>query len=163
MKLLIITIASAVLLLSSCCGNRCDNQTGEQTAAVTENVCDGTKCCNADSAEIAGIRKTLDLYCEAAVKGDSKIAEPAFAPTATISHVEDGKLISLPIKVLYEYYDTTGPHNATYEITSCNVAEDVAVVSIDSQFGDASFADMFTLAKDGVDWKIISKIFHAKN
>lgn len=163
MKLPIITIASAVLLLSSCCGNKCDNQADEQTTAVTENVCDGTKCCNADSTELAGIRKALDLYCEAAIKGDSKIAEPAFASTATISHVEDGKLISLPIKALYEYYDQTGPHNASYEIASCRVAEDVAVVEIDSQFGDARFADMFTMAKDGADWKIISKIFHAKN
>lgn len=163
MKLAITTIVSAVFLLSSCCGNKCDNQAGGQpTAAVTENVCDRAKCCNADSAEIAEIRKTLDLYCKAAIKGDSKIAEPAFAPTATISHIEDGKLISLPIKALYEYYDATGPHNASYEITSCNVAEDVAIVSIDSQFGNTRFADMFTMAKDGDNWKIISKIFHVK-
>ncbi len=127
-----------------------------------ENVCDSTKCCNATADEIAGIRKTLDLYCEASVKGDSKIAEPAFAPTATMSYAENGKLVSVPIKALFDYYDQTGPQPASYEITSCNVATDAAIVSIDSKFGETQFADMFTLVKDGDDWKIISKIYHVK-
>lgn len=42
------------------------------------------------------------------------------------------------------------------------VAGDVAVVSIDSRFGDTSFDDMFTLVKDGDDWKIVSKVYHIK-
>lgn len=127
-----------------------------------ENISDSTKCCNATADEIAGIRKTLDLYCEASVKGDSRIAEPAFAPTATMSYADNGKLVSVPIKALFDYYDQNGPLPASYEITSCNVATDAAVVSIDSKFGETRFADMFTLVKDGDDWKIISKIYHVK-
>lgn len=127
-----------------------------------ENVCDSTKCCNATAEEIAGIRKALDLYCEASVNGDSKIAEPAFAPTATMSYAENGQLVSVPIKALFDYYDQTGPQPASYEICSCNVATDVAIVSIDSKFGETRFADMFTLVKDGNGWKIISKIYHVK-
>ena len=127
-----------------------------------ENVSDSTKCYNATADEIAGIRKTLDLYCEASVIGNSKVAQPAFAPTATMSYVENGKLVSVPIKALFDYYDQTGPQPASYEITSCKVATDVAIVSIDSKFGETSFADMFTLVKDGDDWKIISKVYHVK-
>ncbi|MBD5311230.1 MAG: nuclear transport factor 2 family protein [Muribaculaceae bacterium] len=130
--------------------------------STIENTCDSTKCCNATAEEIAGIRKALDLYCEASVKGNSKIAEPAFAPTATISYVENGKLVSVPIKALFDYYDQTGVQPASYKITSCDVATDIAIVSIDSKFGETCFADMFTLVKDGEDWKIISKVYRVK-
>lgn len=132
------------------------------TANKYENMCDSTKCSNATAEEIAGIRKALNLYCEASVKGDSKIAEPAFAPTATMSYTENGKLVSVPIEALFDYYNQTGSQPASYEITSCNVATDVAIVSIDSKFGETCFADMFTLVKDGDDWKIISKVYHVK-
>lgn len=151
-----------MLLTASCRGDKNCDETMTATENKCENECDSTKCCNATADEIAGIRKALDLYCEASVKGDSKIAEPAFAPTATMSFAENGKLVSVPIKALFDYYDQTGPQPASYEITSCNVATDAAIVSIDSKFGETRFADMFTLVKDGNDWKIISKIYHVK-
>lgn len=124
-------------------------------------ICDSTNF-NATADELAGICKPLDLYCEASIKGNSKVAHPAFAATATMSYVENGKLVSVPIKALYDYYDQTGPQSASYEITFCQVATDIAVVGIDSKFGETSFADMFTLAKDGNDWRIISKVYHVK-
>lgn len=33
----------------------------------------------------------------------------------------------------------------------CDVADDAAIVRIESQFGETNFADMFTLIKDGDD------------
>ncbi|MBD5218150.1 MAG: nuclear transport factor 2 family protein [Bacteroidales bacterium] len=119
-----------------------------------------SNCCQ--SPECAGIRAALDLYVQAAIQGDSKIARPAFAETATISHVEGDTLISLPIQALFDYYDRTGPHGASYVIEECSVAGDVAIVRIESIFGSTEFSDMFTLAKDGENWKIISKVFHVK-
>lgn len=163
MKSILFTFsASVMLLMASCGGNKTYDETMTTTENKSENVCAGTKCYNATADEITGIRKALDLYCEASIKGDSKIAAPAFAPTATMSYAENGKLVSVPIKALFDYYDQTGPQPATYEITSCNVATDAAIVSIDSKFGETQFADMFTLVKDGDDWKIISKIYHVK-
>lgn len=117
---------------------------------------------NATPQQLEGIKKALNAYIEAAIKGDSKIAKPVFASTATISHVENDSLFSGPIQELYDYYDQTGPHHAEYEITSAQVSDNVAVVSIDSKFGDASFDDMFSLVKDGNDWKIVSKVFRVK-
>lgn len=111
-------------------------------------------------AEMAAIVKALDMYAGAAIKGSSKVAEPAFAPLATMSFTENGKLVTVPIKALYEYFDKTGPHPASYEITSAKIEGDVATVSIDSKFGDTKFNDMFTLVKDGNDWKIVSKVYH---
>lgn len=108
MKTFLITIsATAMLLITSCGGNNNNDRAMTTTDNKIENVCDSTKCCNATADEIAGIRKALDLYCEASVKGDSKIAEPAFAPTATMSYAENGKLVSVPIKALFDYYDQT--------------------------------------------------------
>lgn len=79
-----------------------------------------------------------------------------------MSFVDSGKLVSVPIKALFDYYDQTGAQPASYEISACNVASDVAIVRIESQFGETRFADMFTPAKDGDNWKIISKIYHVK-
>lgn len=117
---------------------------------------------NATPDELAGIRKALDLYAEAAIKGDSKIAEPAFAKTATMSFVQNDILVSVPIQALFDYYNTECPQHASYEISVCDVADDAAIVRIESQFGETKFADMFTMVKDGSDWKIISKIYHVK-
>ena len=116
----------------------------------------------AEKADLAGITRALDMYAEAAIKGDSKVAQPAFAPGATMSYAENGKLVTVPISELYAYFDKTGPHQATYKIESVKVAGDVAIVSIDSKFGNTAFDDMFTLVKDGPDWKIVSKVYHIK-
>lgn len=117
---------------------------------------------NATQQELEGINKTLDAYIEAAVKGDSNIAKPVFGDMATISYSENDSLVSSPIQALYDYYDQTGPHHAEYEITALEVAGNVAIVRIDSKFGDVAFDDMFSLVKDGNDWKIVSKVYHVK-
>ncbi len=119
-------------------------------------------CKNVSPEDLAGICKAMDMYVNAAVEGDSKVARSAFAEGATISHAENGKLICLPIQALYDYYDTTGKQPASYEVAECSVAGDVAMIRIESVFGDAEFSDMFALVKDGDDWKIVSKIFQAK-
>ena len=157
MKRSIITLATMSILTMATWGTnpKCNNSMN------TERINCESSCYKATCDEIAGICKALDLYCEASVKGDSKVARPAFAPTATMSFAENGKLVSMPIQALFDYYDQTGPQPASYKITSCTVATDVAIVSISSQFGDTCFDDMFTLVKDGNDWKIISKIYHA--
>lgn len=125
---------------------------------MTENI----TTINATQQELDGIKKALNAYIEAALKGESKIAEPVFAKTATISHNENDTLVSGPIQELFDYYDETGPHHAEYEITSAQVAGNVAIVSIDSKFGDVGFDDMFSLVKDGDNWKIVSKVFQVK-
>ena len=130
--------------------------------ALTAFLWNVAPACAEDAKDIEGITKVLNLYTEAAVKGDSKIAQPAFAPKATMSYTEKGKLVTVPISELFAYYDKTGPHQATYKIETVKMASDVAVVSIDSKFGDTSFDDMFTLVKDGDDWKIVSKVYHIK-
>lgn len=152
----IFMLAGILFFMTAC------NGTGNKQENFQKNDTDENVVLGASPAELSGIRKALDLYVGASVQGDSTVALPAFAQTATISYAENGKLVSAPIKALFEYYNRTGPQPASYEITACHVSTDVAVVCIDSKFGESRFDDMFTLVKDGSDWKIISKVYHGK-
>lgn len=105
------------------------------------------------------ILKPIDLYVEAGRKGDGNIAKLAFASTATMSWSEDGALKSVPIQALFDGFSAAEPMEASYKLTTLDVEGDVAIVRIESQFGADKYADMFTLVKDGNDWKIISKIY----
>lgn len=150
---------AAVAVLSGCSG---------KTAADCSAECDKlpeteySMCKNVSPEDLAGICKAMDMYVNAAVEGDSNVARPAFAEGATISHAEDGKLICLPIQALFDYYDSTGKQPASYKVAECSVAGDVAMIRIESVFGETGFSDMFALVKEGDDWKIVSKIFQAK-
>lgn len=158
MKYISHILLTAMLLTFGACGEVKNESTENTTDMETKE----TTLINATPEQLAGIRKALDLYAEAAIKGDSKIAEPAFASTATMSFAQDGALVSVPIQALFDYYNTECPQPASYEISVCDVADDAAIVRIESQFGETKFADMFTLVRDGEDWKIISKIYHVK-
>lgn len=163
-KFLYFTAIACILTLNACgSGSKNDKETLTEDSTKSDTMTTKSQTAvNATPQQLEGIQKALDAYIQAAIKGNSEIAKPAFSGTATISHYEDGKLLSGPIQELYDYYDQTGPHHAEYIITAAEVAEDVAIVRIDSKFGDASFDDMFTLVKDGNDWKIVSKVFHVK-
>ena len=158
MKYLSIILISVFLLSMGACGQTQKESTKQSTDMETKE----TTFINATPEQLSGIRRALDLYTEAAIKGDSKIAEPAFAKTATMSFVQNDTLVSVPIQALFDYYNTECPQPASYEISVCDVASDAAIVRIDSQFGETKFADMFTLVKDGDEWKITSKIYHVK-
>ena len=156
-RMKVLASAAMLLLLASCSG------TGNRQESIQPTASGNNTELGANPAELSGIRKALDLYVEASVKGDSAVALPAFAKTATMSYAENGKLVSVPIKALFDYYNRTGAQPASYEITACHVSADVAVVCIDSKFGESRFDDMFTLVKDGTDWKIVSKVYHEKS
>lgn len=135
---------------------------GATSCCHTEPVCPPTGNCT--PADKAAITQAIDCYIEAGRQGNSSIARKAFTPNATMSWFENGKMKSVPIQALYDFYDNpdTPKGNVSYEMTLCNVANDVAVVRIESQFGAARFSDMFSLVKDADGWKIVSKIYHQK-
>lgn len=152
-KNLILPLLSMLFINTACCG-----KTECETLNNSETMCDN----KVSSEDLAGISKALDLYVNAAVEGTSQVARPTFVEGATITHVENDSIICLPIQALFDYYDQTGKHPASYKISDCNVAGDVAMVRIESKFGDTEFSDIFTLAKEGNEWRIVSKIFTVK-
>jgi hypothetical protein len=137
----------------------CNN--GNTDKQITTNSIKNDKNMQVTEEQKKSILQTIDLYIEAGNKGNSKTAKEAFDPIATVSWVENGKLKSSPIQALYDFFDQ-GPLESSYELTSINVAEDVATVRIESQFGTAKFADIFAMVKDGDQWKIVSKVYHLK-
>lgn len=109
-----------------------------------------------------GVVKAIECYIKGGRQASSNVAKPGFAETATMSWYEDGKLQSVTIQTLFVGFDSWQPTEVSYKIINCEVAEDVAMVAIDSQSGDAKYTDMFTLVKDGDSWEIVSKVYHTK-
>lgn len=156
-----VTSAVAILLSATASAeNVCTSRS--TTCCEPQTLCATSACCQ--SEEMAGIVKAIDYYIEGGRKGDSKIARKGFAETATMSWYDNGELKSVPIQALYDLYDQPQKPEGDvfYEISSCSIADDVAIVRIESQFGPNKFSDMFTLVKDADGWKIVSKVYHKK-
>ncbi len=62
----------------------------------------------------------------------------------------------MPIQVLFDGFDTWEPTESSYEIINYEVAGDVAMVAIDSQFGEARFAELWIA-------QIFPFVYSAKN
>lgn len=115
------------------------------------------------SEKVTAILKAVELYAEAGRKGSREIGQQAFTEQATMSWVENGKITTVPITALYDGLEQTGEEEVTYEVEDVTVAGDVAYVRISSTFSKlGSYDDMFTLAKQDGEWKIVSKIYHTK-
>lgn len=116
-----------------------------------------------NNAKLAAILKAVQLYAEAGRKGSREIGKQAFTEQATMSWVENGKITTVPISVLYDGLEQTGQEEVTYEVVDVSIAGNVAFVRIDSWFSKlGSFNDMFTLAEQNGEWKIVSKIYSVK-
>jgi len=144
------------ITMSACCNDNNNGACSDKCNAETET----TVVAKPETPE--GIVKAIEYYMEGGRKASSEVAKKGFAETATMSWNENGKLQSVPIQRLFNGFDSWQPTDVSYEIISCEVADDVAMVAINSQFGDAKYTDMFTLVKDGEDWKIVSKVYHTK-
>ena len=118
---------------------------------------------NKNNEKVAAILKAVELYAEAGRKASREIGQQAFTEQATMSWVENGKITTVSITALYDALEQTGEEEVTYEVVDVNIAGNVAFVRIDSWFSkQASFNDMFTLAEQDGQWKIVSKIYSVK-
>lgn len=112
---------------------------------------------------IEGILNAIELYAEAGRKASRELGQKAFAEAATMSWVEDGKIVTVPINALFDVLEQTGEEEVTYTVEDVTVAGNVAFVRISSSFSKlTTFNDMFTLAEQGGEWKIVSKIYSVK-
>ena len=110
-----------------------------------------------------GIAAAVGFYIEGGRKGDSKITRKAFAPNATMSWSDKGKLVTVPIQALYDYVDKSGAMPVSHgEIKVVSSTSTTALVAVDTQFGKDKYTDMFALVRDGESWKIVAKVYHVK-
>ena len=109
---------------------------------------------------IEGILNAIELYAEAGRKASRELGQKAFTEAATMSWVENGKINTVPIQVLFDVLEQTGEEKVTYNVEDVTVAGNVAFVRISSSFSKlTTFNDMFTLAEQNGEWKIVSKIY----
>ncbi|MBR1626972.1 MAG: nuclear transport factor 2 family protein [Bacteroidales bacterium] len=160
MKNLIVCLMFFCVAFTSCnCDKKekCTDNKAEQTENKTTM--------NYTEQEKTDIMKAVELYAEAGRKGSKELGEKAFTKNATMSWVEDNKIVTVPISALFEALGQTGEQEVSYELRELNVAGDIAFVRIESHFSKLSdYDDMFTLAKgENGEWKIVSKIYHDKN
>lgn len=119
-------------------------------------------CAYAQSVD-KGIAAAVGFYIEGGRKGDSKITRQAFAPNATMSWSDKGKVVTVPIQALYDYVDKSGAMTVTHgEIKVVSSTPTTALVSVDTQFNKDKYTDTFALVKDGDAWKIVAKVYHVK-
>lgn len=153
----LLSIISISFIMIACTNNRCNNtECADTSASVTE----ATVAAKPELPD--GIVKAIECYINGGRQASSEVAKPGFAETATMSWYENGKHQSVPIQTLFDGYDSWQPTEVSYDITNFEVAEYVAMVAIDSKFGEAKYTDMFTLVKNGNDWKIVNKVYHTK-
>ena len=106
------------------------------------------------------ILNAIELYAEAGRKASRELGQKAFTEAATMSWVENGKINTVPIQVLFDVLEQTGEEKVTYNVEDVTVAGNVAFVRISSSFSKlTTFNDMFTLAEQNGEWKIVSKIY----
>lgn len=114
---------------------------------------------NAAEADVPAreaITRTIDQYIDGGRKGSSEVMRRAFHDGATIYTAKGGG----PIQLLYDLVDKKdAAKEIPYRIATLEIAENIAMarVEIDNWAG-AKYTDMFTLVKDGEQWKIVSKV-----
>lgn len=112
------------------------------------------------SADYIGIIRAVDSYFEAGRKGDSAYMKQVFLPEANIYGTSEGKVIGGPIQLLYDMVDgKPSPTEIVYEVASVDIAGNIATVRLEiADWAGNAYTDMFTMIKDGDDWKIASKV-----
>lgn len=146
--LLVVTLCSLLIALS----NNNVNKNNSNESKMNREM-------KATKVQKEGVEQAIEYYMEGGRQADGSITAKAFTENATMSQVEDGKLVSVPIQTLCDIVSKGKAEPASYEITALDVQEDIAIVHIESQFGDAKYYDMFSLVKDENGWKIVSKIY----
>ena len=149
MKRTVLLFTLCSLLLASC-NNSSNNNSNEFKI---------NKKMEATKDQREGIETAIGYYMEGGRLANGNITAQAFTDNATMSWAENGKLVSVPIQVLYDFVNNSQAAPVSYEILSLSVQEDIAVANLKTQFGDAKYYDMFSFVKDGDEWKIVSKIY----
>ncbi len=80
-----------------------------------------------------------------------------------MSWMENGRYKTVPIEEFFKAYEDCPPLKVSYSIRKCDVDENIATLTLDTQFGEIKYTDMFALVKDDKDWKFVSKVYRQLN
>ena len=155
MKLLSRIMALALLL--------CISSAAVKAQTCNQCITSNNVTMNKNNETVQGILNAIELYAEAGRKASRELGEKAFTKEATMSWVEKGVITTVPINALFDVLEQTGEEEVTYTVEDVTVAGNIAFVRISSSFSKlTTFNDMFTLAEQNGEWKIVSKIYSVK-
>lgn len=129
------------------------------------------------SSEEAAIRKTIDVYINGAIQGNSELMAQAFSKDAYVYGIMDGETLNGPATNLTAWTATNVPaKDLKYKITRMDVEGTVATVRLEldgwnererakpeAKEKKRKYTDMLSLLKTGDEWKIVGKVFHTHN
>lgn len=112
------------------------------------------------NAEYLGIARAIEYYFEAGRKGDSRYMKEVFLPEANIYFTREGKVAGGPIQLLFDMVEgKPSPTEILYDIAAIDIAGNIATVRLEiADWAGNTYTDMFTMVKDGENWKIASKV-----
>lgn len=110
----------------------------------------------ADADERDAIAATIDTYIDGGRRGSGEVMKQAFHQGANIYSSAGGG----PIQLLFDLVDSKPPaNNIPYVVANLDIAGDIAMARVEiDDWAGTKYTDMFTLLKDGGEWKIVSKV-----
>jgi len=116
-----------------------------------------------DPAAQEGMRKAIQHYFNGQATGDASHMRQAFAPSARIESVRDGKVTSLTLDEFCAFFKgkpaaDEASRVRTIDFTDASGTAGTARITLD--YGAMVITDYFLLLKIGDEWKIANKISH---
>jgi len=115
--------------------------------------------------DLSAIQACIRLYQEGSARGDRKLLEQAFLPSARMAGWFEGKYLDVPITSFFEIADGNAQSEAGYrsELQSIQITGSAAVATlVENSYLEHDFTDYFSLIKTEEGWKIANKVFHGK-
>jgi hypothetical protein len=115
------------------------------------------------------ILAVMDRYNDAVRTGNSVVMKPVFHENATFFGYYEGKLLAVPIQMLFDWVDANGPSpDIEARFASIDIVGSIGVVRLEMEnltgklagTTGARLSDLFQLIRIEGKWTISQKSFH---
>ncbi|MCR9125355.1 MAG: nuclear transport factor 2 family protein [Rhodobacteraceae bacterium] len=116
-----------------------------------------------DLSDYQAIAETAQRYLDGARATGAEKLRSAFDPRAQIFGHLGEHLLADPIEALFQWHDENGPASEVVaQFSILDVTETIAVVRVEADnWTGHRFTDYLSLLKQGGQWTIVNKVFHA--
>ena len=115
--------------------------------------------------DLAAIRTCIDKYIEGSARGDRKLLEEIFMPSARMVGWFGGNCVDVPILEFFKMADGNPQSDQGYraELQSIQITGTAAVAALaENAYLKHDFVDYLSLIKSETGWKIAHKSFHGE-
>jgi Putative lumazine-binding len=119
-----------------------------------------------DSTDEAAIRETVQQYLHGLKFNDVESLKKAFYPEAKLFFVKkNGELGQLTQVQWYEGFKSSAgkEEQGELQIAALDVTGTVASVKVEEDYPTSHYTDYVSLLKLNGEWKIVNKVFYARN